>query len=374
MQDPATLCANHSVGDLASLSLLQDGKAGSRVPRLEAAAAPAAAAAAAAPAPTKLRALTNALWAPITLTAAYLVSLRLAYLGFRKLVTSGMSFDHGVYSTVWLAGPVSATILCVALPRPRCSDVVVCTAPLPPVSHSLNSPRYLTFIKLGTKYMSTREPMNLKAGMFTYNLYQCVLNAWMVCAFVIECRRAGMSVWGNPLDLSERSFRLGFVIWVHYNNKYLELMDTVFMVLRKKTRQVSFLHCYHHVLLIWAWFAVCKYGCGGDVYFGALLNSFIHVLMYGYYTMSLVGMVCPWKRHLTKCQLLQFAVCLTHTVYCWVTGNYPWKLCLIEIWVMVNMLVLFGNFYLKSYSDAKKKKSDRAAAAQGNGNGNKKID
>ena len=84
--------------------------------------------------------------------------------------------------------------------------------------------------------------------------------------------------------------------------------------------------------------------------------------------------VCPWKRHLTKCQLLQFAVCLTHTVYCWVTGNYPWKLCLIEIWVMVNMLVLFGNFYLKSYSDAKKKKSDRAAAAQGNGNGNKKID
>ncbi len=33
--------------------------------------------------------------------------------------------------------------------------------------------------------------------------------------------------------------------------QYLELLDSVFMVLRKKTEQLSFLHCYHHCLLIW---------------------------------------------------------------------------------------------------------------------------
>ena len=43
-------------------------------------------------------------------------------------------------------------------------------------------------------------------------------------------------------------------IWLHYNNKYFELMDTVFMILRKKFDQVSFLHVYHHTLLIWAWY------------------------------------------------------------------------------------------------------------------------
>lgn len=62
------------------------------------------------------------------------------------------------------------------------------------------------------------------------------------------------------------------------------------MVLRKKNKQISFLHVYHHFLLVWAWFFVCKFACGGDAYFGAIMNSFIHVVMYGYYFLSL--MVC----------------------------------------------------------------------------------
>jgi hypothetical protein len=34
---------------------------------------------------------------------------------------------------------------------------------------------------------------------------------------------------------------------MHYANKYVELLDTVFIVLRKKTQQLSYLHMYHHV-------------------------------------------------------------------------------------------------------------------------------
>lgn len=33
--------------------------------------------------------------------------------------------------------------------------------------------------------------------------------------------------------------------------RYIELLDTVFMILRKKNQQLSFLHVYHHTLILW---------------------------------------------------------------------------------------------------------------------------
>lgn len=85
------------------------------------------------------------------------------------------------------------------------------------------------------------------------------------------------------VDNSPRAWQLSFLIYIHYNNKFIELLDTMFMILRKKNKQISFLHVYHHCLLLWSWFLVCRFGCGGDAYFGAVVNSGVHVLMYSYY-------------------------------------------------------------------------------------------
>ena len=127
------------------------------------------------------------------------------------------------------------------------------------------------------------------------------------------------------------------------------------MILRKKNNQVSFLHCYHHILLIWAWFLVCKVESGGDVFFGASINSIIHVIMYGYYTLALVGIPCPWKKWITNCQMLQFCLCIVHALYSASCGKLPWILPASQIFVMVNMLILFGDFYRKSYLSNKNK-------------------
>ena len=122
------------------------------------------------------------------------------------------------------------------------------------------------------------------------------------------------------------------------------------MVLRKKNDQISFLHCYHHVLLIWSWFMVCKVQLGGDTYFGATVNSFIHIIMYGYYTLALMGFSCPWKKWITTCQMGQFCLVLSHSVYVVYKGNAPIVLPLAQAFVMINMLVLFGMFYQKKYT------------------------
>jgi len=169
----------------------------------------------------------------------------------------------------------------------------------------------------------------------------------------------GKPLWGQSIDKSSNGFEVAFLIWIHYNNKYVELIDTVFMVFRKKDQQVSFLHVYHHVLLIWSWFFVCKYFPGGEAYFGAAANSFIHVLMYSYYFAALLGVSCPWKKYLTQCQQLQFVVCFAHAVTVMYRGIVPTWLCYLQMWVMSNMLVLFTLFYMKAY--AKKKASADAA-------------
>eukprot|EP00472_Partenskyella_glossopodia_P014305 CAMPEP_0197540894 /NCGR_PEP_ID=MMETSP1318-20131121/66857_1 /TAXON_ID=552666 /ORGANISM="Partenskyella glossopodia, Strain RCC365" /LENGTH=324 /DNA_ID=CAMNT_0043100007 /DNA_START=266 /DNA_END=1240 /DNA_ORIENTATION=- len=223
---------------------------------------------------------------------------------------------------------------------------------------------YVGLIYVGQRMMRDREPLDdfCKPYMLVYNLYQTVFNTWWAVMVCREVYNLGYPIFRLPLTLSSEQFDLGFLIWLHYQNKYLEMLDTTFMVLRKKTRQISFLHCYHHLLLLWAWYFVCKFGCGGESYFGALMNSIIHVLMYGYYFLSMIKVPFPWKRYLTSLQMLQFVICLSHTVWGMASGLYPWRLCLIEVWVMTNMLYLFNEFYKQNYA-AKKAKAEAAKKA-----------
>jgi elongation of very long chain fatty acids protein 4 len=260
--------------------------------------------------------LTISLWKPLALSCLYVVFLRSWYLESKVTPSENQTFGENVS---WVV-PTLASI------------------------------GYLTVIFALKHFMANRKPYNLKDYMFTYNLYQTILNIWCVIAFVKELYTQGMSVWGNQIDSSPNGLRMGFLIWVHYNNKYVELLDTLFMALRKKDNQISFLHMYHHVLLIWAWFLVCKFGCGGDAYFGALANSFVHVVMYGYYLLALLKIDTPWKKWLTSIQMAQFAICFSHCMYVLYVDCYPRWLTMVEVWVMTNMLVLFGNFYRKTYS------------------------
>lgn len=269
---------------------------------------------------------TTALLTPMYLTAAYLYFLRIMWESLKSEAEKNP--DSRTFTGVWISGPLTFTVL------------------------------YLMMVIFGKMWMENKEEYQIKPYIFTYNLYQCVLNLWCVLAMVHEVLTNPWftGIWGNTPQPGPGGFQISFLVWVHYNNKYVELLDTVWMVLRKKNQQISFLHCYHHVLLIWAWFMVCKIETGGDSYFGAAVNSFIHVIMYGYYTLALLGIDCPLKKWITNCQMLQFCVCLLHACYVMWKGNMPIELPLTQAFVMLNMLVLFGNFYAKTYF---KKKSEK---------------
>jgi elongation of very long chain fatty acids protein 7 len=119
------------------------------------------------------------------------------------------------------------------------------------------------------------------------------------------------------------------VCYFFYLSKFIELFDTMFFILRKKFNQVSVLHVFHHGIMPVSWwfgnyyyytylnikyiyshylFKGVKFVPGGFGTFHALLNSFIHFLMYFYYGLSACGpryqKFLWWKKYMTQMQLV----------------------------------------------------------------------
>jgi len=227
--------------------------------------------------------------------------------------------------------------------------------------HSYHIPLILTMFYLVSlpilKFITPKKidlkPI-LKESMILYNVVQVVLNSWMVYRFAYALYA------GHPFIGERKVIEYGttYAIWVHYCDKYLEFLDTYFMVLRGKLDQVSFLHVYHHTTIAWAWWIGLKLMPGGDSYFGALLNSLIHVLMYSYYALSLLKVPCPWKRYLTLAQLVQFISVMVYSVfsaYYWTNATgWDYTATSVQIWEMLSLFILFSYFYKKSYKTNKK--------------------
>jgi hypothetical protein len=65
----------------------------------------------------------------------------------------------------------------------------------------------------------------------------------------------------------------------HYS-RWRHFFDKVCLSWRQNNRQISFLHVYHHATTFFpVWWAVVKFGPGGEAWFCCMLNSLIHVLM-----------------------------------------------------------------------------------------------
>ena len=102
---------------------------------------------------------------------------------------------------------------------------------------------------------------------------------------------------------------------------------------------------------------------GGDAYFGALLNSFIHVMMYSYYALALLKISCPWKKYLTQAQLIQFTSVVIYSIFSymgWPEDERETKHTMalaIQVWEMMSLFVLFSFFYARSYGKKSVKES-----------------
>nr|XP_023023658.1 elongation of very long chain fatty acids protein 7-like [Leptinotarsa decemlineata] len=146
-----------------------------------------------------------------------------------------------------------------------------------------------------------------------------------------------------------------------FNLKVLDLLDTVFFVLRKSYRQVSFLHVYHHVIMILCSWIGIRFFAGGVGAWIIMANTFVHVLMFTYYLMTVLD--STWKsstflkKALTQIQLIQFTIFIIVFGRTLVDPSCSFPKLPGYILVPQNcfMLFLFGDFYLKEYVFKKEK-------------------
>jgi len=198
-----------------------------------------------------------------------------------------------------------------------------------------------------------------------HNGIQVALSSVMVAGLLLATRCAGYSFAGN-MQFEARSDQqcerwvMGF-IRLFTLSKYYDLVDTLFIVLAKKDAQFSFLHVSHHCIVpVGVWYGMW-YSPSGDSYAPALVNSFVHLVMYSYYLCSTLKWNCPWKSHITKMQLTQFAFLLLFGINCWRIGSIAVQTTVVNTLVQASMLVLFGQFYMDSYHRSNRKQQQQHA-------------
>nr|AWJ25054.1 fatty acid elongase [Nilaparvata lugens] len=224
---------------------------------------------------------------------------------------------------------------------------------------------YLIFVlRVGPQLMANRKPMDLTYTMIAYNLLQVVLNTYLVLKLIRH--KTAMDYLFNhtcqPLEKQSNPLRLEMcsAYWQYLAMKILDLADTIFIVLRKKQGNASFLHIYHHasmVFLTWFWF---KYMREEQFVVLGALNLLVHSFMYSYYLASSFGPKVKaflwWKRYVTWIQMVQFCLGIGYLILLVVRGcRIACGSALFWATNLLFFLVLFSNFYLNTYKQNKRK-------------------
>eukprot|EP00037_Helgoeca_nana_P014128 m.131103 g.131103 ORF g.131103 m.131103 type:complete len:291 (+) comp22405_c0_seq1:231-1103(+) len=233
-----------------------------------------------------------------------------------------------------------------------------------------SSVAYLVLIKILSTLMANREAFVCREIMILYNLVQIALCGYMTIGITtllmteapvwepIEGIRVP-NIFGFNMQITKQG---EYFIFIHYLSKILDLLDTVFICLKKKDRQLIFLHVYHHATIGQIWGFLLYIGWGsGTALFGANINSFVHVVMYTHYLFGALKINNPFKKYITYVQICQFYLCVGHATVT-TLGLYerifPRMLAVLQLGYHITMIYLFTNFLRTSYKD--KKASEKA--------------
>ncbi|XP_039955923.1 elongation of very long chain fatty acids protein F-like [Bactrocera tryoni] len=244
-------------------------------------------------------------------------------------------------------------------------------SPVPIIALTL---AYLAIVLvIGPVFMRNRKPYNIKKVILIYNFLQVLANCLLCYVMIVTfyTHRAEVPDFGclakypNSPTLQKLNLR---GLYAFYLLKVIDYVETIFFVLRKSFKQVSFLHVYHHIMMsTFNYYLATYYGGVGQYASVVIMNCAVHGFMYTYYFMSALNMKTGlwWKKYITRLQLTHFVLVLLHHSYPLIFRpqcEFPKGLLWFAVFQSFIMLYLFGKFYVRTYL----RKGQKAVASDKN--------
>ncbi|GLG95116.1 Elongation of very long chain fatty acids protein AAEL008004 [Gryllus bimaculatus] len=243
---------------------------------------------------------------------------------------------------------------------PRMKNLPLMDNPLPTLFICLV---YMHFCKaIGPRLMRHRKPLELRYFSVLYYFAQMALNGWIFNEYLQTVLLGINNSQCQPLDCSNGPMaeRMANTCWWYFISKFMEMFDTVIFLITKKNYPVTDMHIVHHSLMPISVWAGLKFAPGNHSTLFALVNTFVHVVMYLYYMLTAIGPKSKYlqsgRKYLTGLQILQFLIVLGHQFqFAFTECTYSKGFVL---WIALHGLfvfLLFADFYNKKYESGMKR-------------------
>uniref|UniRef100_A0A6B2LD01 Elongation of fatty acids protein n=1 Tax=Arcella intermedia TaxID=1963864 RepID=A0A6B2LD01_9EUKA len=180
---------------------------------------------------------------------------------------------------------------------------------------------YLVMITVGCYLMKGRKPFNVTPLTIPHNLVMCLFSIY---CFVGMTRTFTFNYINHPsqnpfvvfCDPDNNLYQdMNYWYYLFYVSKFVEYLDTVFLILKGKQvmppeNSQYTLHVFHHaVTATMSW--ICLYYHIAIAWIGPILNTFVHIWMYGYYALAEMNKIDRrlGGKFITPIQIIQFVVC-----------------------------------------------------------------
>lgn len=111
---------------------------------------------------------------------------------------------------------------------------------------------YLLFAtKIGPQFMKNRKPFSCKTPMLIHNISLAIINLYFFYKSLIYLN-FGLDLFNfkypDPNDVSQLEMEKAWLAYLYFWTKLLDLMDTIFFVLRKKQSHITGKKSHGHFL------------------------------------------------------------------------------------------------------------------------------